>query len=161
MRAFLFQRGFILPVTVTGLIPVAIVLGTGAWRHAPLASLIPGAALYAAGLSLLLLTTGLFDRHHGSLAPWNPPTELIVEGPYRHCRNPMISGIYAMLLGEALAFYSPWLAAWFGAFALGMGAHIVLQEEPALRRRFGAPYERYCAHVPRWLPRRAPYAPPR
>jgi protein-S-isoprenylcysteine O-methyltransferase Ste14 len=31
-------------------------------------------------------------------------------------------------------------------------------EEPALRRRFGAAYETYLRHVPRWLPgpRRAP-----
>ena len=71
----------------------------------------------------------------------------------------MISGVYAMLLGEAIALWSPWLAAWFGAFVLGMSTNIVLIEEPALRRRFGAPYERYCANVPRWLPRLAPYTP--
>ena len=95
VRSFLFRRGFILPVTVTGVIPLAITLATGAWRGAFLASILAGAPLYAAGLSMLILTTGLFDRHHGSLAPWNPPTELVVTGPYRYCRNPMITGIYA------------------------------------------------------------------
>jgi protein-S-isoprenylcysteine O-methyltransferase Ste14 len=160
VRSFLFKRGFVLPVTVTGLIPVLLALSTGAWRAAVLASILPGAALYAAGLSLLILTTGLFARHHGSLAPWNPPTEMVVVGPYRYCRNPMITGIYCMLLGETVALLSPWIGAWFVTFVIGMGSHIVLQEEPLLRKRFGDPYDRYCRAVPRWLPRRTPYSPP-
>ena len=160
MRAFLFKRGFILPVTVTGLIPLAVVLATGAWRDAVAASIVPGAVLYAAGISMLIRTTGLFDRHHGSLAPWNPPTELVVVGPYRYCRNPMITGIYTMLLGETAAFRSPWVGAWCATFVIGMTSHIVFQEEPLLRKRFGEPYDRYCRDVPRWLPRITPYEPP-
>jgi protein-S-isoprenylcysteine O-methyltransferase Ste14 len=155
----LFTRGFILPVTVTGLIPIAIALATEAWRGAVPASVVPGAALYIAGLSLLLVTTRLFARHHGSLAPWNPPTEMVIVGPYRHCRNPMISGIYAMLLGEAAALRSPWIGAWFLVFVVGMTSHIVFQEEPLLRERFGEPYDRYCRRIPRWLPRLTPYDP--
>ena len=31
--------------------------------------------------------------------------------------------------------------------------HVVLYEEPALARRFGAEYEAFRARVPRWLPR--------
>jgi len=66
----------------------------------------PDAAMMASGLSLLLVTTQLFARHDGSLAPWNPPKHLVVIGLYRYCRNPMITGIYAMLIGEALALCS-------------------------------------------------------
>jgi protein-S-isoprenylcysteine O-methyltransferase Ste14 len=157
VRSFLFKRGFILPVTVTGLIPVAIAIGTEAWRGAVVASVVPGVALYLAGLSTLAVTTSLFARHHGSLAPWNPPTEMVVIGPYRYCRNPMISGIYAMLLGEALALRSPWIGAWALTFVIGMTSHIVFQEEPLLRQRFGEPYDRYRRSVPRWLPRLTPY----
>lgn len=156
MRSFLFKRGFVLPVTVTGLIPLAIAVSTGTWRGT-FASMLAGSLLYAAGLTLLFLTTGLFARHHGSLAPWNPPTEIVVTGPYRYCRNPMITGIYCMLLGEAVALRSPWIGAWFLTFVVGMGSHIVLQEEPLLRSRFGESYDRYCRNVPRWLPRTTPY----
>src|SRR5260221_8538838 len=98
MRSFLFTRGFILPVMVSGVVPIAITVATSAWRGAVVASIVPGALAYLAGLSLLVQTTGLFARHHGSLAPWNPPTEMVVVGPYRYCRNPMITGVYAMLL---------------------------------------------------------------
>jgi len=159
VRSFLFKRGFILPVTVTVLIPVVIVLATKAWRDAVLASVVPGAAVYLAGFFLLMLTTRLFARHHGSLAPWNPPTEMVIVGPYRYCRNPMISGIYAMLIGEAVALRSPWLGAWFLVFATGMTSHIVFQEEPLLRERFGESYDRYRRSIPRWLPRLTPYDP--
>ena len=160
MRRFLFKRGFILPVTVTGLFPIAIALATGgvAGRRRP-ASVALGALFYLAGLSMLVLTTGLFARHHGSLAPWNPPTEMVLVGPYRHCRNPMISGIYAMLLGEALALRSPWDRRLGLAFVVGMTSHIVFQEEPRLRERFGEPYDCYRRSVPRWVPRLTPYDP--
>jgi protein-S-isoprenylcysteine O-methyltransferase Ste14 len=159
MRSFLFGRGFILPVTVTGLVPLAIAIASRAWQGAVVASAVAGGAFYLAGISMLVVTTGLFARHHGSLAPWNPPTEMVVVGPYRHCRNPMISGIYAMLFGEAVALRSPWIAAWFAAFVIGMTSHIVFQEEPLLRGRFGEPYDRYRRSVPRWLPRLTPYDP--
>jgi protein-S-isoprenylcysteine O-methyltransferase Ste14 len=157
MYSFLFKRGFILPVTVTGVVPLTLVLTTGAWRELHPAWLIPGALLYLVGMSLLVVTTGLFARHHGSLAPWNPPTEMVVVGPYRHLRNPMISGVYSMLIGEALAFSSPWIAGWALLFITGMSSHIAFQEEPLLRKRFGDAYAKYCKQVPRWLPRVTPY----
>jgi protein-S-isoprenylcysteine O-methyltransferase Ste14 len=118
-----------------------------------------GGLLYAAGLTMLLLTTRLFARHHGSLAPWNPPTEIVVVGQYRHVRNPMISGVYATLLGETLAFGSLPIGAWALTFIVGMSSHIFLQEEPALRGRFGEAYVRYCQNVPRWIPRVSAWQP--
>jgi protein-S-isoprenylcysteine O-methyltransferase Ste14 len=71
----------------------------------------------------------------------------------------MMTGIYAILAGEALAFRSPWLAAWAAAFIVAMSSHIVFREEPTLRQRFGEAYVRYCAPVPRWVPRVKPYHP--
>jgi protein-S-isoprenylcysteine O-methyltransferase Ste14 len=155
----LCTRGFILPVTVTGLVPLLLTLATAAWTRATAPALVAGALLVVAGLVMLVATTQLFARGHGSLAPWNPPTALVVAGPYRFCRNPMITGIYAILAGEALAFRSPWLAAWAAAFIVGMSSHIVFREEPTLRQRFGEAYVRYCANVPRWVPRVKPYQP--
>lgn len=160
MRTFLFKRGFILPVVMTGVVPLAVVLATAAWRTAVVASLIPGALLYAAGVAMLVHTSRLFDRHHGSLAPWNPPTEIVVVGPYRYVRNPMITGIYAMLAGESIALMSPWVAAWALTFVVGMTSHIVFQEEPKLRARFPESYDHYARNVPRWIPRLSPYVPP-
>jgi protein-S-isoprenylcysteine O-methyltransferase Ste14 len=159
VHSFFFQRGFILPVTVTGIIPLCIVIATKAWRDASLPALLVGSLFSLVGLWLFILTAGLFAKHHGSLAPWNPPAQMVVVGPYRYCRNPMISGVYAMLLGETIALLSPWIGLWALVFVIGMSSHIVFQEEPRLHERFGEPYARYCKHVPRWLPRLSPYRP--
>jgi protein-S-isoprenylcysteine O-methyltransferase Ste14 len=84
--SFLCKRGFILPVTVTGLVPLILTLATAAWTRATAPALVAGAMLVVAGLVMLVATTQLFARGHGSLAPWNPPTALVVAGPYRCCR---------------------------------------------------------------------------
>jgi protein-S-isoprenylcysteine O-methyltransferase Ste14 len=38
----------------------------------------------------------------GTLAPWDPTRNLVAVGPYRFVRNPMISGVALMLMGQAL-----------------------------------------------------------
>jgi len=89
----------------------------------------------------------------GTPAPFDPPRQFVAVGPYRCVRNPMYIGGALLLAGfalylrsgAALAFCLPWL----------LLAHIFVlaYEEPALREKFGAPYETYCRTVPRWIPR--------
>src|SRR5262249_44286748 len=143
------------------MVPVTLAIATGDWRKAVPISVLAGLILYGWGVSLLVRTTRLFASHHGSLAPWNPPREIVLSGPYRYSRNPMITGVYAMLLGETMALRSPWIGAWCAAFMIGMGSHIVLHEEPLLRERFGEAYDAYRKNVPRWLPRLRPYSRPK
>ena len=151
MRSFMLSRGFILPVMVVGIIPLVLGLRTRAWEKWTLASLLLGMPFFCIGLELLRVTTQLFDRNNGSLAPWNPPTEMVVEGPYRYTRNPMIGGIFAMVLGEALALRSRSIGGWLCLFVLAQNIYIRVDEEPKLRERFGAPYEEYERSVPRWF----------
>jgi protein-S-isoprenylcysteine O-methyltransferase Ste14 len=153
VRRFLFERGFILPVMVVGVIPTVVVAATAALRSVSIGSVAEGVPFFAVGFSLLVWTTQLFDAHGGALAPWNPPKDMVRKGPYRYLRNPMILGIFLMLAGEAAAFRSPFLGAWFSVFFIGQQIYIRFDEEPSLRARFGASYERYCSEVPRWLPR--------
>ena len=89
----------------------------------------------------------------GTLAPWNPTQRLVVRGVYRHVRNPMITGVFCILLGETAAFGSPWLLGWFAVFCLVNGIFIPLWEEPDLAKRFGEDYLLYKRNVPRWIPR--------
>jgi protein-S-isoprenylcysteine O-methyltransferase Ste14 len=49
------------------------------------------------------------------------------------------------------------LLGYAGALLLAFHLFVVTYEEPTLRRRFGASHERYCAAVPRWLPRLRPW----
>ena len=95
----------------------------------------------------------------GTLAPWDPPRRLVVRGPYRYVRNPMITGVLLVLLGEAALFGSPWILAWAAAFFAVNAVWFPLVEEPGLVQRFGREYEDYRRAVPRWLPRRHPWPP--
>ncbi|MFI5182692.1 MAG: methyltransferase family protein, partial [Thermoanaerobaculia bacterium] len=55
-------------------------------------------------IGLVLFVSSLHHfatRGRGTLAPWDPPRNLVVTGPYRFVRNPMISGIIFILFSEA------------------------------------------------------------
>ena len=115
---------------------------------------IPGALLVAAGFALWAWTVRLLARiGKGTLAPWDPTRRLVVAGPYRHVRNPMITAVLTVLLGEALLLGSWAIAAWAAVFFAINWSWFVLHEEPGLEARFGDDYRAYKADVPRWLPR--------
>jgi protein-S-isoprenylcysteine O-methyltransferase Ste14 len=142
----------LLPGTVTVVIPALIVWLAGS-NVQPVTAVI-GALVVAAGIGLVAWTVTLFVRiGRGTLAPWSPTSELVVAGPYRVVRNPMITGVGTILAGEALFFRSWGIAIELAVFAAVNAIYFPLVEEPGLRRRFGADYEEYCARVPRWLPR--------
>ena len=150
----------VLPATVTIGVPALVLGGSGGtlgWDLPfPLNVLVAalGCASIAVGLTFVVWTVSLFVRvGRGTLAPWDPTQRLVVRGPYRRVRNPMISGVGAILLGEVLIAGSPWLALWFAIFAALNAVYIPLVEEPGLRRRFGDDYRAYVEEVPRWLPR--------
>jgi protein-S-isoprenylcysteine O-methyltransferase Ste14 len=108
----------------------------------------------AAGLALMYRTITLFAREgEGTLAPWDPPRKLVVEGPYRRWRHPMISGVALILAGETVVLWVPPMLIWLVAFVAVNAVYLPLVEEPRLVRRFGADYEDYRRRVPRFLPR--------
>jgi protein-S-isoprenylcysteine O-methyltransferase Ste14 len=142
----------LLPGTVTVAIP-ALLLWLGGANVQP-ETAVAGAVLVAAGLVLVIWTARLFVKvGRGTLAPWDPTSRLVVLGPYRYVRNPMITGVGLILAGEALFFRSWWIAIELAVFLAVNAIYFPLVEEPGLRRRFGAEYEEYCSRVPRWLPR--------
>jgi protein-S-isoprenylcysteine O-methyltransferase Ste14 len=116
--------------------------------------------LGSVGLGLALWTCSLFFRFgEGTAAPWDPPRRFVVRGPYRHVRNPMISGVILVLCAEATSFASLALAGWLCAFAVANMLYIPLVEENGLSRRFGEDYESYRRNVPRWFPRLSAWEP--
>lgn len=143
----------ILPFTVTVLIPRALVpQGT----VNSLAGQAVGVLLGVCGGILLATTIWHFaTRGRGTLAPWDPPRHLVVAGVYRYVRNPMISGVLLVLVGESLYFASFPVAVLAIAFFALNATYIPLVEEKSLVRRFGAEYETYRRNVPRWVPRRS------
>jgi protein-S-isoprenylcysteine O-methyltransferase Ste14 len=120
-----------------------------------------GVACLGVGLALFVASLRRFATEgRGTLAPWDPPRALVVRGPYRFVRNPMISGVVFLLFGEALVLRSLPHAAWAASFLALNTVYLPLVEEPGLERRFGEAYREYCRHVPRVVPRLRPWSPP-
>jgi protein-S-isoprenylcysteine O-methyltransferase Ste14 len=112
------------------------------------------------GSVLMYQTIALFATiGKGTLAPWDPPKNLVVNGIYRHVRNPMISGVCFLLLGETLIMGSSSQAIWTLTFWLANVIYLPLVEEPKLDKRFGEDYENYKKNVPRWIPMRTAWNP--
>lgn len=142
----------LLPGTVAVVVP-ALIVWTGGTNIEPVTAIV-GAVLAAVGLALVVWTVALFVRNgRGTLAPWDPTSHLVISGPYRYVRNPMITGVATILAGEALFFRSWGVAIELAAFLAVNALYFPLVEEPGMRRRFGSEYDEYSARVPRWLPR--------
>jgi protein-S-isoprenylcysteine O-methyltransferase Ste14 len=155
----------ILPFTVTVVVPawlarrhhVTLTLGAAAPE---LALQLVGATSIGLGLALFVASLRQFAvRGKGTLAPWDPPKHLVVEGPYRYVRHPMISGVLFVVAGEALVLRSWPHGQWALLFLVINLVFIPLFEEPQLERRFGASYAEYRQHVGRLLPRLRPWRP--
>ena len=109
----------------------------------------------ALGLALYAWCVWVFARvGQGTPGPWDAPRRFVAAGPYRWVRNPISIGALLVVLGEAWLFLSLPLLVYTLVLALGVHVFVVWYEEPALRRRFGDEYERYCRRVARWIPHR-------
>ncbi len=89
----------------------------------------------------------------GTLAPVDPPRELVVRSLYRYVRNPMYLSVTTIVLGEALLTQSRALVLYWAVWFLAANLFVLVYEEPTLRRRFGPSYEAYVQRVGRWLPK--------
>ena len=114
--------------------------------------------LFLIGSYLLLKTILLFDKNgNGTLAPWYPTKKLVIEGPYRHVRNPMISGVIIILFSEGLIFSAKSIFILAAIFFIINTIYFLIKEERDLEKRFGKEYLEYKKQVPMWLPRMKAY----
>jgi protein-S-isoprenylcysteine O-methyltransferase Ste14 len=150
---------WVAPATVAGYVPWLLTC----WRvEAPLLGLATGRLI---GYLLVILGAAVvvesFCRFAlkglGTPAPIAPTTHLVVSGLYRYVRNPMYVGVLAVALGQALILGRAVLVSYTVLMWAAFFAFVVLYEEPALQRRFGASYTEYRANVRRWVPRLTPW----
>lgn len=109
------------------------------------------------GLFLMLWCVFRFFISRGTPVPINPPPELITNGPYSCCRNPMLSGLFILILGVGFFFSSISLIFIFlPAFILFNFIWLKMIEEPELEKRLGQDYVEYKKRVPMFFirPRR-------
>lgn len=154
-----------LPAAVGIGVPLLIIHLTGlpvlTWSALDWVCVCLGTVSAGLGMALMVATNTMFATlGKGTLAPWDPPTNLVVEGVYKHVRNPMITGLLCVMIGEALCLQSPLIASWTFIFRVANLLWLPLVEEPKLAKRFGDSYLEYKRNVPRWIPRLKPWSQP-
>jgi protein-S-isoprenylcysteine O-methyltransferase Ste14 len=138
----------VLPGTFAGLIPAWIV-SIDRWRGKPFEfGMLP---LAAGAFIVLWCIRDFYVAGKGTLAPWDPPKNLVVVGLYQFIRNPMYVGILFFLTGWMCLAGSPLLVAYTLTMAIAFHLRIVLYEEPRLAKQFGEEWHAYASTVPRWL----------
>jgi len=148
----------ILPLTVTVIVPYLCYNKNQTLFPVSVFSKAFGLVFLISGVALFFWTVYLFWAFgKGTLAPWTPTQRLIIRGPYKYCRNPMISGVFFVLLGETLLLNSLNILIITGVFFMINTIYFILMEEPGLHKRFGKEYEVYKKNVPRWIPKFRPY----
>ncbi|MCU7552052.1 isoprenylcysteine carboxylmethyltransferase family protein [Chitinophagaceae bacterium LB-8] len=78
--------------------------------------------------------------------------DLVTQGIFNHCRNPLYVGNILMLVGVGILSNSLIYLLVFIPFFLFVYQAIVLAEENFLRGKFGQQFEAYCQRVNRWVP---------
>ena len=145
-------RALLAFLALPGLVAFAVPLLI-AWPRVRSGSFNPFAViLLVPGITLLIwcvrdfLVTG-----KGTLAPWDPPRNLVSSGPYRYSRNPMYVGVTLILWGWAIAFGSWALVLYALVVMVAFHLRVLLHEEPFLARTHGRRWDDYRSRVPRWM----------
>lgn len=135
-----------LPGVVAFLVPLVVL------RPAR-ADLVPlGWPVLALGVGMLAwCVRDFYVRGRGTLAPWAPPTQLVVTGLYRYSRNPMYLAVLTIVNAWALLFHAWGIGAYAAGLALAFHLRVLWGEEPWLARTHGAAWTAYAAKVPRWI----------
>jgi len=142
--------------------PAVIVIGSfiiDQWLHLPRFVLTPVNLV----LGIFFIISGWFIANwtvkvqyalgKGTPIPIIATRKLVIQGPYRYCRNPMTLGTIIVYLGVAI-----WLGSLSGLalaliYPVGILVYIKLIEETELEGRFGSEYVEYRKRTPFLIPR--------
>ncbi len=154
----LIKAVIILPFMVICIIPALIILFTRFQIVGESILFFIAFVLFLIGIFFAVWTVYLFwSKGNGTPGPWAPPINLVIEGPYKYTRNPMITSVLFMLLAESIFFLSFGIFIWFIIFLVVNILYLRLVEEKKLKIRFGTEYVKYNKSVPMWIPKLKPY----
>lgn len=113
-----------------------------------------GGLVSAAGFSLAFWTIDAqLTRGRGTPLPMLPTQELLSEGPFGYCRNPMTLGAILAYLGMAVAVGTKTGTVIVLTLAASLVLYLKAFEERELAERFGEGYLAYKRDTPFMLPR--------
>ena len=148
----MFARALLAFLALPGVFAIAVpVIWLWVSSHTKLVQPLGLVPLVAGFCALLWCVRDFYVSGKGTVAPWSPPTRLVVVGLYRYTRNPIYIAVTLVLLGWAASFGLPGLFIYAGAVAVAFHLRVVFGEEPWLSRTHGAEWEQYASRVPRWF----------
>ena len=89
------------------------------------------------------------DAFNHEVAPRT--VNLMTEGPYRICRNPMLLGVFLYYIGVIICL-GTWQSATVFVVYFAVMMVQVRREEERLRQDFGKAYEEYCRTTKKLIP---------
>jgi protein-S-isoprenylcysteine O-methyltransferase Ste14 len=92
-----------------------------------------------------------FRRHRTAVEPWKATKVIIDHGLYALSRNPIYLGFALAQVGVALWANQLAILIMVLPAVVFTDRVIIRREEAYLTRKFGAPYQAYCAKVRRWI----------
>ena len=109
--------------------------------------------LIAAGVIIVAWSAFQFIKVKGTPVPFNPPPKVVQTGPYRYTRNPMLAGVFVLLLGIGFAVNSFSLVVFFTPLYVLLNVWELKNiEEPELEKRLGDEYIEYRKKTPMFIP---------
>ncbi|MEO5915259.1 MAG: isoprenylcysteine carboxylmethyltransferase family protein [Luteolibacter sp.] len=149
---FLFKyRNFLFPLYILALFLLFRPPATHGYPQ-PLQDL-AAVAVALSGLAVRGIVIGLAYIKRGGLNKKVYAANLVTEGMFSVCRNPLYVGNMLIYAGQFLMFGN------YPCFAIGVLSFwfiyecIIAAEEYYLRDKFGPAYDEYCRDVPRWMPK--------
>jgi protein-S-isoprenylcysteine O-methyltransferase Ste14 len=115
-------------------------------------AIIVGLVISCTGELVRALVMGLVNIQHGGRERTIYSSDLITDGIFSHCRNPLYIGNIFILLGLGVMANSLIFILVMVPVFIFFYQTIVLAEENYLEKNFGAPYVEYKTRVNRWLP---------
>jgi protein-S-isoprenylcysteine O-methyltransferase Ste14 len=156
-------RSFLTPIGALCfglLITVFVVMALHLDRLLGLTDIFPGQLkiilslpVFSIALFLIGWSVQNFHKAKGTPVPFNPPPQLVTSGPYAYTRNPMLTGVFALLFGLGIFFGS--LSLLFlitPLFILFNFWELKAIEEPELVKRLGQEYIEYRKMTPMFFP---------
>jgi protein-S-isoprenylcysteine O-methyltransferase Ste14 len=117
----------------------------------PLAPRLVGLPLIAAGIGLGGWFAWTMRRADTPIDPYEAPTALVTEGPFRHTRNPAYLGLTLIYIGLSVLSGILWPLFLLPGVLLAVDRGVIQREERYLETQFGSPYREYRRRVRRWL----------
>tara|TARA_X000000368_G_scaffold71246_1_gene51839 strand:+ start:634 stop:1080 length:447 start_codon:yes stop_codon:yes gene_type:complete len=109
--------------------------------------------IFVSGLMILISAVSLFKKKETTVNPMNPEkaSSLVVDGVFKHTRNPMYLGMSVVLLSISIQFNLIGGLLIVSLFVAYITAFQIIPEEEAMEENFGEEYLSFKRSTRRWI----------